>query len=114
MPAKKFARTIDGKLEWNLRPRRQVENLGKLLILIPADRPEAFKLPAHHRRETRSRRLGRRQPLIHAHRLPGMLPLKARRRHAASRGSNISPKREEPVESTEEFQIPLGAFRDCQ
>src|SRR5215212_6101654 len=114
MLAQKILRPVHGQLDWHFRLSGQIEDLQKLLILIAANRTEAFDFPSHYRGEAWPRRLCIRQPLVHAYGLPRMLPLERGNRHGAARRADVAAEGEQRVESAEELQIPRHALGDCQ
>src|SRR5919109_1453889 len=114
MLAQEILRPVHGQLNRHFCSSGQIENLKKLMVLVAADGSEAFDLPGHYSRKERPRRLNRRRPLLHAYRLPRMLPAKWRGWHRAPRRPDIAPKCKKLVEPAEKLHIPRHPLGDSQ
>src|SRR5206468_3621282 len=91
-------RAVDRELEWLRRPRRQIDELDELLILVAAHVREALDLPGHHGREAIARRAPG-PPVGHRDRLPGLVPGELAGRYRRRRRADVRPEREETIES---------------
>src|SRR5215208_100519 len=74
-----------------------MQDLKKLDIFTLADARKILKVPGHYRGEIGSRRLRYGAPLVHAHRLPGRLPVEVRRRDRTGRGADVVAKGKQRV-----------------
>src|SRR2546426_5285165 len=98
-------RTVDRELESLRRPRRQLDELDELLILVATHVGEALDLPRHDAREEIAWvHVG--APVADRDRLPRLVPRELASRNRRGRRADVRPEREQTIEPLEELHVP--------